>query len=49
MKEAKIMKCGFCNKEIKNYKEIVKYRKGTGNKTVMCCPHCNAILGIYNY
>ena len=41
------MKCGFCNKEINTYKELIKFRKRTGNKTVMLCPYCKAILGIY--
>jgi len=39
------LKCGFCNEEIKDRKELetTKY----GRKTIKSCPHCNAILGFY--
>jgi len=49
MSKDEIMKCGFCNNEIEQYKHLVKYRKRTGNKTVLLCPYCKAILGIYRY
>jgi len=39
------LKCGFCNKMIDDRKELhtTKY----GRKTILSCPHCNAILGVY--
>lgn len=39
------LKCGFCNEVLKDRKEIdtVKY----GRKTIIYCPNCKAILGIY--
>ena len=48
-KEEQKMKCGFCNEEILTYNELIKFRKKTGSKTVMLCPHCHSILGIYSY
>ncbi|MFW9939410.1 MAG: hypothetical protein ACFFFT_00120 [Candidatus Thorarchaeota archaeon] len=39
------LKCGFCNTELEDRKELntTKY----GRKTIISCPHCNAILGVY--
>lgn len=43
------MKCGFCNTDILTYKDLILYRKKSGYKTVICCPHCRSVLGIYAY
>ena len=45
VKDKSVMKCGFCNREIENFKELSKIRQGS--KTIITCPYCNAILGIY--
>ena len=39
------MKCGFCNTTIDDKFDFPLVRKG--RKTILTCPHCNAILGIY--
>ena len=45
MKKDKTMKCGFCNKDLEDRKELntIKF----GRKTIIKCPYCNAVLGIY--
>jgi len=47
MGKDKRMVCGFCSQEIENFKALVKIRPG--NKTIIICPFCNAILGICMY
>jgi len=39
------LKCGFCNKEIRDRKELETTK--FGRKTIISCPYCNAILGFY--
>ena len=45
MGKNKTIKCGFCNKELENRKDLetIKF----GYKVIIKCPYCNAILGIY--
>lgn len=43
---SEILKCGFCNKEFKSFKELIKIR-GLGKIRARKCPNCNSILGIY--
>ena len=45
VKDKKVMKCGFCKKEIESFKDFIKVR--AGQKRIITCPYCNSILGIY--
>lgn len=45
VKDKKVMKCGFCKKEIERFKDFIKVK--AGRKTIIICPYCNSILGIY--
>ena len=46
MKEKRIIKCGFCKKEI-DYKPLSKISMRIGHAVLLICPHCKSILGVY--
>ncbi|MFX1417369.1 MAG: hypothetical protein ACFE9N_00465 [Promethearchaeota archaeon] len=39
-------KCGFCNFEFTNPKKELETIR-PGRKTIIVCPNCKAILGVY--
>ena len=41
----KSFKCGFCNEIIESEKQLETVRPG--RKTIILCPHCRSVLGIY--
>jgi hypothetical protein len=45
MPKSEKLRFGFCDKPIEGKKELqtTKY----GRKTILSCPHCNAILAAY--
>jgi len=45
MGKDKSIKCGFCNNTIESAKDLETVRPG--RKTIIACPHCRAILGVY--
>ena len=45
MTKEKNMKCGFCDEEIKDPKELRTIKNG--RKFIITCPFCNSVLGIY--
>jgi hypothetical protein len=41
----KSFKCGFCNNIIESSKDLETVKPG--RKTIIICPHCRAVLGVY--